>query len=239
MMPQQPQEKSRVVREMFSAIAGRYDLVNHLLSANIDRRWRKRFVERLAGRMGKPRPFVLDIGCGTADLSLEFSRLGPVVGVDFSLPMLRIGRLKVAARKDGHAIDLLSGDALSLPFRDETFDAVVSAFVVRNLADVSVGLAEMRRVLKRGGVLGILEFGMPGWPPLGAFYRFYFTRILPRLGAWISGVRGPYQYLPASVRSFPQPEEFKSVIAAAGFNGVEYFSLGSGIALFFVASARD
>jgi demethylmenaquinone methyltransferase/2-methoxy-6-polyprenyl-1,4-benzoquinol methylase len=223
---------------MFSAIAGRYDLANHLLSANIDRRWRRLFVQQLAGRMGKPRPMVLDVGCGTADLSLEVSRLGPVVGVDFSFPMLRLGGLKVATGKNEHGIYLLSGDALSLPFRDGTFDAVVAAFVVRNLADVRAGLAEMRRVLKRGGVLGILDFGMPGQPLLRALYRFYFTRILPRLGTWLSGVRGPYQYLPVSVQTFPHPEEFKTMIAAAGFNRVEHFSLNSGIAIFFVASVR-
>ncbi len=183
---------------MFGAIAGRYDFLNHFLSANIDRRWRGICVREIQKRIPASPPRILDVGCGTADLSLAFARLGPVVGCDFCHPMLVIGAQKIS--KSPHpSIALLGADALRLPFADASFDAVVSAFVLRNLSDMDLGLREMRRVLRPGGVMGFLEFGMPRIPLLGGLYRIYFLRILPKLGKMISGVDGPYGYLPSSV----------------------------------------
>ncbi len=238
MLEPSQEKRARAVREMFGSIAGRYDFLNHFLSANIDRRWRRACVREVLRLLRVPTPRILDIGCGTADLSLACSRLGTVVGCDFSHPMLRLGLKKVAASKTGHPVHLLEGDALALPFPDGVFDAVVSAFVLRNLADISGGLAEMRRVLRPQGVLAILDFGLPEVPVLGRMYRFYFKSILPRLGRVISGVDGPYQYLPDSVSAFPPPEALKKLIEQAGLGDVEYRPLTAGIAVLLVGRIR-
>jgi demethylmenaquinone methyltransferase/2-methoxy-6-polyprenyl-1,4-benzoquinol methylase len=230
-------EKAQNVREMFGAIARRYDFLNHFLSGNIDRRWRRSCVREVSRRLACSRPAILDIGCGTGDLSLAFSELGPVVGCDFCHPMLQIGRDKITSRRSSHPISLLEADALVLPFQDGRFDVVVSAFVLRNLADARSGLREMRRVLRGGGVLGVLDFSMPRIPVIGGFYRFYFLRILPRLGAMISGVDGPYKYLPDSVGSFQGPDELLALIANAGFEKGEYRLLSCGIAVLLLARA--
>jgi demethylmenaquinone methyltransferase/2-methoxy-6-polyprenyl-1,4-benzoquinol methylase len=165
--------------------------------------------------------------------------MGPVIGCDFSFPMVKIGKRKADGKTNLHAVHVLCGDANDLPFRDASFDAVVSAFVLRNLSDIPRGLGEMRRVLRRGGVLGILDFAMPRIPLLGRVYRLYFSRVLPRLGTLISGVRGPYRYLPDSVKSFPTPEELKRIIAGAGFSQVDYKLYTAGIAVLFLANARE
>ncbi len=228
------QKRARAVREMFSSIAGRYDFLNHFLSVNIDRVWRRTCVREVERLVGVPCPRVLDVGCGTADLSLAFSGLGPVIGCDFSQPMLRIGSAKVARGNGRHPIHLLAGDALRLPFPDAKFDAVVSAFVLRNLADIQKGLAEMRRVLRPAGVVAILDFGLPDAPVLGQMYRLYFNQILPRLGRLISGVDGPYQYLPESVSSFPQPEALVRLLGEAGVGDVAFRRLTGGVAVLLV-----
>ena len=230
-------EKASDVRAMFGAIARRYDFLNHFLSGNIDRRWRRACVREVSMRLTCARPEILDIGCGTGDLSLAFSPLGPVTGCDFCHPMLRIGREKIARSRHGHRIDLLEGDALALPFPDGSFDVVVSAFVLRNLADAQKGIQEMRRVLRRGGVLGVLDFSMPQTPILGRLYRFYFRSILPKLGKLISGVDGPYQYLPDSVRNFPGPEALKVMIGNAGFENAEHRLFLGGVAVLLLARA--
>ncbi len=230
-------EKVQNVREMFGAIARRYDFLNHFLSGNIDRRWRRACVREVSSRLACSRPAILDIGCGTGDLSLAFSELGPVVGCDFCHPMLQIGRDKITSRRSSHPISLLEADALALPLQDGRFDVVVSAFVLRNLADARSGLREMRRVLRGGGVLGVLDFSMPRIPVIGELYRFYFLRILPRLGAMISGVDGAYKYLPDSVESFPKPDELLALIANAGFEKGEYRLLSGGIAVLLLARA--
>ena len=232
-MPQKVQN----VRAMFGAIARRYDFLNHFLSGNIDRRWRHACVEEVSKRLECARPEILDIGCGTGDLSLAFSRLGPVTGCDFCRPMLRVGQEKVARRKGGHRIDLLEGDALALPFQDRSFDVAVSAFVLRNLADAQKGIREMRRVLRGGGVLGVLDFSMPQAPILGRMYGFYFRSILPRLGKLISGVDGPYRYLPDSVRDFPGPAALKDLIGDAGFQNAECRLFLGGVAVLLLARA--
>jgi len=224
-------EKSSRVRDMFGAIANRYDFLNHFLSANIDRRWRETCVREAAKRIHVAVPKILDVGCGTADLSLCFSRLGPVVGCDFCHPMLSVGAQKVARNVHGSPISLLGADALDLPFPDKAFDIVVSAFVLRNLADLDRGLREMHRVLNPGGVVGILEFGMPRAPLLGTLYRWYFISVLPKLGRLFSGVDGPYGYLPASVQAFPPVETLKEKVKNAGFTNVEARLLTGGIAV--------
>ena len=229
--------KSRTVQEMFSAIAGRYDFLNHFLSLNIDRYWRRICLLEVKKRLQVSTVRVLDLGCGTADLALEFADLGPVFGCDFSHPMLRIGAEKLARKRRPHPIYVLEGDAMALPFAERTFDAVVSAFVLRNLTDIRQGLAEMKRVLKPGGVLGILDFGVPRAPILRSLYLFYFTRILPSLGKIVSGVDGAYQYLPDSVRMFPPAEELQKVLSEVGFSAVRFRLLTFGVALLLIAES--
>lgn len=231
------QRRAKAVQQMFGAIAPRYDLLNHLLSANVDKRWRKACAQALAERRLLRSPKVLDVGCGTGDLALDLAAVGSVVGCDFSLPMLQIGRQKLLRYPRSHPIRLLSADAHRLPFRDKSFDIVVSAFVVRNLANIEVGLSEMRRVLRAGGMLGLLDFGMPRQRILGALYRFYFTQVLPRVGALVSGVQGPYSYLPASVQAFPPPEEFSQKLASAGFCRIECRPLSAGIVNLYLADS--
>ena len=222
---------------MFGAIADRYDFLNHFLSANVDRRWRGICVKEIEKRMPQPRRKILDIGCGTADLSLAFSGLGPVFACDFCHPMLRLGADKIAAADSSKRVFLLEADALKLPFADASFDVTVSAFVLRNLSDIDSGFQEMRRILRPGGVLGVLEFGMPRIPFLAPLYRWYFLKILPRLGRLISGVEGPYGYLPASVQEFPPVEELKDKAEQAGFVNVEYRLLTAGIAILLTGEA--
>jgi demethylmenaquinone methyltransferase/2-methoxy-6-polyprenyl-1,4-benzoquinol methylase len=235
-------DKSLRVRDMFGSIASRYDFLNHFLSANVDRKWRQICVREIEKRVSVRLPRILDIGCGTADLSLAFSRLGPVFGCDFCHPMLRIGATKIAANKfaasnPSKQVSLLAADALVLPFADASFDAAVSAFVLRNLVDIDRGFWEMRRILKPGGVMGVLEFGMPKVPCLATLYRWYFLRILPRLGRMISGVDGPYGYLPDSVQAFPPVEELGNKAEKAGFVNVEYKRLTAGIAILLTGEA--
>lgn len=231
--------KAAAVREMFSRIAGRYDLLNHLLSLNIDRTWRRACVRTLRPLLPGTGARILDVGCGTGDLALEFSRLGTVVGCDFSLPMLDLARRKTARRRELQSVHVLGADALSLPFRNGEFDAVVSAFVLRNLANAGRGLGDMRRVLKRGGALGVLDFGIPGAPLVRSVYRFYFTRVLPAVGSAMSGVRGPYQYLPSSVEAFSPPGELCRLAREVGFKQVSYRPLSLGIAFLLTGIAGD
>jgi len=228
-------EKGRNVREMFASIAHRYDFLNHFLSGNIDRLWRRKCLREVTARLRTTTPAILDVGCGTADLSLTFSGLGPVIGCDFCHPMLKIAMEKVATRDVAHPVTLVGGDAGRLPFVDDAFDIAVAAFCLRNLADIKTGLGEMRRILRPGGVLGILDFGMPKAPLLGVLYKTYFQRILPRIGALISGVKGPYQYLPDSVDAFATPAELCRLIGEAGFVRVVHQPLSAGIALLLLA----
>lgn len=226
-------EHARRVREMFAGIAARYDLLNHLLSGNVDKRWRRIVADEFRPNLIEG-ALALDVACGTGDLSFALKRAGRarVIGLDFCRPMLDI-----AARKDeSGAIPFIEGDALRLPFADESFDVVTIAFGLRNLADVAGGLRELRRVLKRGGRIGILEFSRPVAPGFGALFQFYFTRILPRLGGMVSGSRGAYEYLPDSVSRFPNQKRLAEMMREAGFDEVKYRNLTGGIAAFHVAT---
>jgi demethylmenaquinone methyltransferase/2-methoxy-6-polyprenyl-1,4-benzoquinol methylase len=217
------------VRRMFASIAHRYDLLNRLLSGNVDRRWR-RFTRKAVSERAPDRPLILDLCTGTGDLALEAAHLGRTIGCDFCRPMLARGLVKARQRKLAHPIWFVEGDALRLPFPGETFDVVSIAFGLRNLENTEAGLVEMFRILRSGGSLAILEFSIPSFPVFRQLYLVYFTRILPRLGALISGQSGPYTYLPASVGQFAQPAELASTLERIGYQSVEAFPLTGGIA---------
>jgi demethylmenaquinone methyltransferase/2-methoxy-6-polyprenyl-1,4-benzoquinol methylase len=219
---------SRWVRGMFGRIAGRYDLLNHLLSFNLDRRWRARTVERVAGVLERPGARVLDLCCGTGDvlLSLEARRGSAVLGSDFCHPMLIEARRKISAR--GMQSPLFEADALALPLCADSLDLITVAFGFRNLANYHSGLTELARVLKPGGVLAILEFSQPSNPVFGALYGFFSTRVLPWVGGVVSGSREAYSYLPESIRRFPGAQELADQMRAAGFQSVEFEALTFG-----------
>jgi len=222
-------DAARSVQEMFSRIAPRYDFLNRLLSLSLDRRWRRRTAAALAARLAAPDTRALDLCCGTADLALELARrsAGNVIGSDFAHPMLLLARAKVA--RSGRNVLLVEADALRLPFPPDSFDVVTAAFGFRNLANYQRGLEEIRRVLKRGGEAAILEFSLPERGAFAALYRFYFRQVLPLVGRAVSGVRGPYSYLPASVERFPACEEFVGWMEAAGLRPArhERWTLGT------------
>jgi len=212
------------VRGMFARVARRYDLANHLLSFNIDRLWRARTVRRVRPILERPGARVLDICCGTGDLTLALAREcpTPVFGSDFCHPMM------VAARGKGAAC-LFEADALHLPLRDASLDLVTVAFGFRNLANYRAGLAEMRRVLRPNGMAAILEFSEPPNAVFAALYHFYSRRILPLIGGALSGSRDAYTYLPESVRKFPPAEELAQEMRRAGFEQVRYERFTGGI----------
>lgn len=219
------EDHARRVREMFAKISPRYDLLNHLLSGYIDKRWRRIVVEKLRPLL-TPEAHVLDVACGTGDLSIAlFEKTGVrVTGVDFCRPML-----DRAARKE-RRIAFVEGDALKLPFADGAFDAVTIAFGIRNLSSVENGLVELRRVLKPSGWVAILEFSRPVVPGFRSLAAVYCTRFLPRIGGLISGSRSAYEYLPDSVSRFPDQETLSAMMRAAGFAEVEFENLTGGVA---------
>ena len=221
------QEAARWVRGMFDGIAHRYDLANHLLSANIDRYWRARTVRRVRPILERMDARVLDICCGTADLALALARHHAVLASDFSHPMLLEARRKIAHYRAPAAV--FESDAMRLPMRDASLDLLTVAFGFRNLANYEAGLVEMRRVLRPGGTAAILEFSQPPDGVFAALYRFYSRRVLPRIGQAVTGSRQAYEYLPESVRKFPSPEELASLMSAAGFARVEFESMTGGI----------
>jgi len=222
--------RGRAVRSMFAAVAPRYDFLNHFLSLGFDMAWRRGTVRALTEILQQPGSCVADLCCGTGDLSLQLARqsAGRVVGADFCHPMLALARRKAVGR--GDHIHFLSADALSLPFSNNSFDAVTVAFGFRNLANYDRGISEMRRVLKWGGRLAILEFSQVRWPVFGPVFRFYFRRVLPRLGGWVSGVDGAYGYLPESVEAFPDQEALAEKMRAGGFRNVRYVNYTGGVA---------
>jgi demethylmenaquinone methyltransferase / 2-methoxy-6-polyprenyl-1,4-benzoquinol methylase len=215
------------VREMFATIAWRYDLLNHLLSVNVDKRWRKVVASRVREKVVASSSLILDVACGTGDLSITlFESTGArVIATDFCRPMLQ-----VAAGKVPGEISLIEGDALNLPFRDGSFEVATIAFGLRNLASVESGLMELRRVLKPGGWVAVLEFSRPMNPVLRPLFGLYFTKVLPLMGGVISGSPSAYNYLPASVLRFPDQRELSLLMERAGFDRVTFENLTGGIA---------
>lgn len=214
---------------MFAGIARRYDLLNHLLSANIDRRWRRLVAEKLRPALVAG-THTLDVACGTGDLALTLSETGAtrVTGIDFCRPMLELATHK--AERFKREIPFVEGDALRLPFAAESFDVATIAFGLRNLASVEGGLSELLRVLRPGGRVAILEFSHSVVPGFHALFQFYFTRVLPRIGGLVSGSRGAYEYLPDSVSRFPDQKRLAQLMRDVGFERVEYQNLTGGIA---------
>jgi demethylmenaquinone methyltransferase/2-methoxy-6-polyprenyl-1,4-benzoquinol methylase len=231
------QEAARWVRGMFDGIAHRYDVANHLLSANIDRYWRARTVRRVRAVLDRPGARVLDICCGTGDLALALARHHAVLASDFSHEMLVRARAKTAARRV--AASVFESDALRLPVREGSLDLITVAFGFRNLANYDAGLAEMRRVLKPGGVAAILEFSQPHNAAFAALYNFYSRRILPLIGWMLTGSLDAYRYLPESVRKFPSAEELTDRMRAAGFTRVEFERMTGGIVALHVGQASE
>jgi demethylmenaquinone methyltransferase/2-methoxy-6-polyprenyl-1,4-benzoquinol methylase len=225
---------------MFDAIAPRYDVLNHLLSAGLDRRWRRRAIRELA-LTGRER--VLDMCTGTGDLAIaamtgRYGRASEVIGIDFAPEMLRLGLTKVRRAELGGQILLARGDATAVPLANGSCDAAAVAFGIRNVMNPAVACGEFARVLRAGGRLAILEFGTPTIPGCRAAYRWYFSTMLPRIGQLISGHSDAYSYLPASVAEFPPPTEFARTIERAGFVRVRHIRLSLGIVSLFLAE-RD
>jgi demethylmenaquinone methyltransferase/2-methoxy-6-polyprenyl-1,4-benzoquinol methylase len=223
------EEASRWVRAMFGRVAHRYDLANHLLSANIDRRWRAHTVRRVRDVLMRPNARVLDLACGTGDLlvALEREAKRRLMGSDFCHPMLTGAAAKLG--RAGMRSALLEADAMALPLGDGSLDLITIAFGYRNLANYRAGLTEMRRVLRPGGALAILEFTQPPNKAFAAVYNWYTRRILPVLGGAISGAPEAYRYLPESVRRFPEAAELAEMMRDAGFNSIEWEYLTFGI----------
>jgi demethylmenaquinone methyltransferase/2-methoxy-6-polyprenyl-1,4-benzoquinol methylase len=221
---------------MFDAIAGRYDLLNHLLSVGIDRRWRKRAIRslRLTGRER-----VLDLCTGTGDLAIAAMRARPparrVVGVDFAGAMLRVGRDKLRRERLDDRIALVRGDAVRVPVADASIDAVTIGFGIRNVEHVAVACAEMQRVLAPGGRLAILEFAVPTTPGLSTLYLWYLRHVLPKIGRAVSGHSAAYGYLPASIGAFATPDEFVKILRQAGFREIAAARLTFGSVILYTA----
>lgn len=227
--PPRTGQSAAAVRSMFSAIAPRYDLLNHVLSLNTDRRWRRHAVDRLLAR-GRPGGVYLDACAGTLDLAREIagrsSFSGRVLASDFALPMLARGAGKV----DTLPVATVCADTLQLPVEEATFDGAVVGFGVRNLADLDAGLGEFARILRPGSPLVILEFTTPAWRPFRALYLLYFRHVLPRIGRIVSRHGSAYDYLPATVLDFPGPQDLASRMRRAGFEEIDWQLLTGGIA---------
>jgi demethylmenaquinone methyltransferase/2-methoxy-6-polyprenyl-1,4-benzoquinol methylase len=224
------------IRQMFADIAGSYDRLNHLLSLNVDRWWRRQTVRRVPPRAGTR---ILDVCTGTGDLALAYHDAAggsaEIVGADFCREMLAIGRQKgTKAGANGH-VKFVEADAMALPWASDQFDIVCVAFGLRNIVDTDAGLAEMARVCAPGGRVAVLEFSSPTWQPFRGLYGWYFRRVLPRIGQLVSRSRdGAYAYLPQSVGEFPQGEALAQRMRAAGLSDVTFRGLTFGIATLYV-----
>lgn len=223
------------IAAMFDRISPKYDALNHLLSFNIDKVWRR----KTAKAVSKNRPkTILDLATGTADMAILLAKHNPeshIIGMDISEKMLDIGKAKVAKQKKESQIELHIGDAAHLPFEDNYFDAVTVAFGVRNFEDMDKGLGEISRVLKSGGQAVILEFSMPEKFPMRQLYRFYFRRVLPRIGKMVSKDPSAYTYLPESVEKFPKPETFSHSLASFGIEKCQTRRLTMGVATLYIS----
>ncbi len=228
--PSSELEHSAAVRDMFSGIAGKYDFLNHFLTVNIDKRWRRKVTRLLSDVLERENPVVLDVACGTGDLALELAKRenAKVFATDFCRPMLTIAKEK--ASEISSDVPLVEADGLRLSFPDDTFDAVTIAFGLRNFSNWENGLAELRRVLKPDGKIAVLEFSTPYLQGFKQLFAFYFAQVLPRIGGLVSGSRGAYEYLPDSVSKFPDQEELAKMMRQIGFSDVEYANLTGGIA---------
>jgi len=233
-----PDAAARAVREMFTSIAPRYDLLNHVLSFNVDRLWWRRTARTFAQILAQPDSRVLDLCCGTGDMTFALrkqagNRAPQILGADFSHAMLQRARSKsldrVSTNGESPFPHWVEADALRLPFPDRNFSLVTSAFGFRNLADYDAGLREIARVLRPGGECGILDFSEPKGM-IGRLYRLYFRQVLPRVGTVLSGVSGPYAYLPDSVERFPEPQEMLARMRRAGFREASWTPYTFGIA---------
>ena len=231
-----PDKSPERIASMFDAIAARYDFLNHFLSVGLDRRWRTRAIADLH-LPTKAR--VLDLCTGTADLAIEATTAAQgirVVGIDFAGVMLHYALEKVRARRLDDVVALVRGDATRIPVRDQWADAATIGFGIRNVAQPEAALRELARVLKPGGRLGILEFGEPCIPGIRGMYNVYFRAVLPRLGRLVSKHQSAYSYLPASVGTFPPPQEFAATISSHGFSDVKAVSLTLGIVYLYTAT---
>lgn len=225
--------KKEIVQDIFNDIAPKYDLLNHLLSMNIDKRWRRQAMKYIGENEKK---CLLDVACGTGDFSIAACRMGVerVTGIDISANMVEIGRKKVRELGLEANIDLRIGDSEQMEFATGTFDVVTVAFGVRNFEHLKTGLQEMQRVLRPGGKVIILEFSMPEHFPMKQLYWFYFRHVLPFVGGWLSGNRGAYSYLPESVVKFPQGRVFLDIMEECGFKHTSRRKLSGGIASIYV-----
>ncbi|MEE4286980.1 MAG: bifunctional demethylmenaquinone methyltransferase/2-methoxy-6-polyprenyl-1,4-benzoquinol methylase UbiE [Mariniphaga sp.] len=221
--------KKGQVEEMFDHISHRYDLLNHLLSANIDKLWRKKSIKML--HKFQPRS-ILDIATGTGDFAIAAAKLNPekIVGIDLSEGMLKVGRQKIEKRGLSHLIELQKADSEALPFDNNTFDAAIVAFGVRNFENLEKGLAEIYRVLRPGGAFIVLEFSLPKNKVFRNLYFFYFIKVLPWLGRLVSKDNRAYTYLPESVREFPDGADFVRILEKTGFVKSRWMSQTMGIA---------
>ena len=223
-------KKKEFVREMFDDISPRYDFLNHFLSFNFDRLWRRRAV-RLISKSFKS-PYILDVATGTGDLAITAMKLKPrkIVGLDISKKMLEIGLEKVYKKGYSEIIELRYGDSEKIPFEENIFDVAMVAFGVRNFSDPVKGLSEMRRVLRDKGMIMVLEFSKPSGFPFKPLYNFYFRNILPLFGKLFSKDKAAYRYLPDSVMKFPDNEEFLQLFVQAGFSNTDQIKLTGGVA---------
>lgn len=228
------------IRKLFDKIAPDYDRLNHLLSLDIDKSWRRKAVKEIAD-MHAPAE-ILDVACGTGDFTIEIARKtaagSSVTGIDLSEGMMEIGRAKIEKSGVGadRSVTMAQGDCEALAFADNTFDRVSAGFGVRNFEHLDKGLGEMYRVLKKGGKAVILELSIPSNPVIRYIYKFYFLKILPAAGGWISGERGAYEYLPASVLRFPAPDKFMKMMETAGFTCVRQKALTFGICRMYIGT---
>jgi demethylmenaquinone methyltransferase/2-methoxy-6-polyprenyl-1,4-benzoquinol methylase len=224
------ENKPDAVESMFDSIAWRYDFLNHFLSFGIDRLWRKRAIKIIS--KSYKNPHILDVATGTGDLAIAAMKLNPIkiAGIDVSQKMLEIGKKKIDRKGLSGKIELMSGDSEKIPFGDSVFDVAMVAFGVRNFADPLIGLLEMKRVIRNGGMIMVLEFSKPSRFPFRPVYNFYFRNILPFFGKLFSKDKSAYRYLPDSVMKFPDNEEFLKLLVLAGFSVTKQVKLTGGVA---------